>query len=146
MLSAVSKDLTASSNYSFLKFLLAFFLMAVFKSWEVSGPYNEGGSYQQSWLVKPQHFLDPESAEQLAKKFVTFGTTEDSLKICHCVFFPLPLIAKIFIIPALWHQVGLCLSVSLKLLLKFAVKGALSRSKPPTGIRRSSICVWMCCY
>lgn len=83
--------------------------MAVFKSREVSGPYKEGGSYQQSWLVESQHFRDLKSVGQLAKKFIRFSTTEDSLKICQCVFLPFPLITKIFIIPSLWHQI--CLSL-----------------------------------
>lgn len=144
-LSAVSEDLTASSHYSFLNFSLTFSLMPVFKSWEVSGPYSEGQSYKQSCLLEPQHFLDPESAEQLAKKFVRFCTTEDSLKICHCVFFPFLLITKIFIISALEAKSAF-VSLSLKLLLKFAMKGDLSRSKPPIEIRRCSVYVWMYCY
>lgn len=108
-LSAVSEDLTASSYYSFLYFSLTFSLMAVFKSWEVSGPHKEGGSYQQSWLVEAQHFLDLESVGQLAKKFIRFCVTKGSLKICQYVFFPFPIITKIFIIPSLWQQI--CLSL-----------------------------------
>lgn len=43
------------SDYSFLNFWLTCPLVALFKSWEVSGPYGEEGSYK---LVEPQLFFD----------------------------------------------------------------------------------------
>lgn len=140
----MSEDLTASFYYFFLYFSLTFSLMAVFKSWELSGPYKEGGSYQQSWLVEAQHFLDLESVGQLAKKFIRFCTTKDSLKICQC-FFPIPIHHKDLHYPFL-VTANLPFPLSPKLFLKSPRKGALSRSKPPAGIRRSNVYVWLHCY
>lgn len=93
--------------------------MALFKRWEVSGPCGEEGSYK---LVEAQLFFWLESPKLLAKKSITsFCTTDDSLKSSHCDFSPFLLITNIFIIPALWHQVRLCLPSSFQLPLKFAM-------------------------